>query len=272
MILCLKELQIKMSLQLFHKVPTGAIKRRFDEQNQPLFKRADLGKYVDIENIKLNFKDFPSHYTRLKSGLKGGGLTPSLGRTKNPHDIFINLDGSIEMIVRSKNPKAVALVKWLTKNVIEKIQEVHHQAIDEEDAATALLNDDLKNREYENVGLQGEIRAKNQQIAAWQRRYVGYLSDEDKNNGISIIAKNNDEAEYPYISICGQHGYRRHKARVLLTRNKGSTLFADGDTAYAIVTYNFWQEHRLIVVDPNRPRHFRLDTINQEQLLALNDT
>ena len=83
------------------------------------------------------------------------------------------------MIVRSKNPKAVALVKWLTKNFIEKIQEEHHQAIDEEDAAIALLNDDLKIRECENVGLQGEIRVKDQQIAAWQRRYVGYLSDEE---------------------------------------------------------------------------------------------
>ena len=153
-----------------------------------------------------------------------------------------------------------------------KIQEEHQQAIEEKDAAIVLLNDDLKNREYENVGLQGEIRAKDQQIAALQRRYLGYLPNEDKSNGISIIAKNNDEAEYPYISICGQHGYRRHKVRVLLTRNKGSTLFADGDTPNAIVTYNFWQEHRLIVVDPNRPRHFRLDTISQEKLLALNDT
>ena len=103
------------------------------------------------------------------------------------------------------------------------------------------------------MGLKGEIRAKNQQIAALQKSYVGYLSDEDKNNGTSIIAKNDDEAEYLYISICEQHGYRRHKVRVLLTRNKGSTLFADGDTPNAIVTYNFWQEHRLIVVHPNRP-------------------
>ena len=59
---------------------------------------------------------------------------------------------------------------------------------------------------------------------------------------------------------------------MLLTRNKGSTQFADGDTPNAIATYNFWREDRLIVVDPNRPRHFRLDTIGQEQLLALNDT
>ena len=59
---------------------------------------------------------------------------------------------------------------------------------------------------------------------------------------------------------------------MLLTRNMGSPLFADGDTLNVIVTYNFWREHRLMVVDPNRPRHFRLETINQEQLLALNDT
>ena len=91
-----------------------------------------------------------------------------------------------------------------------------------------MLNDDLKNCEYKNVGLQGEIRAKDQKIAALQRRFVGYLSktEEDKNNGISILAKSNYEAGYPHISICGQHGYRRNKVK------------ADGDTPNAIVTYN----------------------------------
>ena len=67
-----------------------------------------------------------------------------------------------------------------------------------------MLNDDLKNHEYENVGLHGEIKAKDQQITALQKRYVGYLSDEDENNGTNIIAKNNEEEEYPYISTCGQ--------------------------------------------------------------------
>ena len=193
------------------------------------------------------------------------------------HDIFISLTGALYVIVNSPKDKGKALKKHIPKDIlprgfdarIEEIQERHREAIEEKDATIALLNDDLKNREYENVGLQGEIRAKDQQIAALQRRYVGYLSGEDKNNGISIIVKNNEEEEYPYIPICGQHGYRRHKVKVLLTRNKGSTLFADGDTSNAIVTYNFWREHRLIAVDPNRPGHFRLDMINQEQLLVL---
>ena len=55
------------------------------------------------------------------------------------------------------------------------MKEKHRQAIEEKDATIALLNGDLKNCEYENVGLQGEALAKDQQIAALQRRYVGYL-------------------------------------------------------------------------------------------------
>ena len=43
---------------------------------------------------------------------------------------------------------------------IEEIQENHRQAIEEKDATIALLNDDLRNCECENLGLQGEIRAK----------------------------------------------------------------------------------------------------------------
>ena len=94
-----------MSHELFHKVPAGAIETLFDDQNQPLFKRADLGKYLGIEGIRHNFKDFPSHYTRLRSDLEAGVRFSTLGRQKNPHNIFINLNGSIGMAVRSKKPE-----------------------------------------------------------------------------------------------------------------------------------------------------------------------
>ena len=88
-----------MSLELFHEVPAGVIETLFDEQNQPLFKRADLRKYLGIRNIGNNFKDFPSHYTRPRLEIEAEDLTAPLGRPKNPHDIFIYLDGSIEMAV-----------------------------------------------------------------------------------------------------------------------------------------------------------------------------
>ena len=94
---------------------------------------------------------------------------------------------------------------------------------------------------------------------------------EDKDNGISIIAISNEE-EYPYISLSGPSCYRRHKTRVLLIRNQGSAFYADGDKPNAIIMFNFWREHGLIIVNPDRPRHFSLDMINQEQLLDLNYT
>ena len=65
---------------------------------------------------------------------------------------------------------------------------------------------------------------------------------------------------------------KRHKTQVLLAHNQGSTLFAEVDTPIVIVTYNFWKVHRMIVFDPSRSRHFRLDATNREQLFAINIT
>ena len=196
---------------------------------------------------------------------------------QNKTDKFLSVFGVMYVIVNSRKDKGKALKEHILKDIvprgfdarIKEIQKKHRQAIEEKDVAVGLLADDLQDRDnqiqaihYENVGLQGKIREKDQHIDVLKRDYVGYLSDKDKNNGISIIAKNNEEEEYSYISICGKHGYKRHKVRVLLARNQCSTLFADGDTPNAIVTYNFQREHELTRVDPGRPRNFRLDMIN----------
>ena len=125
--------------------------------------------------------------------------------------------------------------------------------------------------QHETVGLQGKIQVKGQQMVALQSCIMGYLENKDKNNGTAIFAKSNEEAEYPNTSICGQHSYSRHKTRVYMARNQGSTLFTDGNTSNAIETCNFWGEHRLIVVHLNPPTHFRIDVINCEQPLNLNN-
>ena len=116
----LKRTKIKMSLELFHEVLAGAIETLFDEQNHLLFTRADLGKCLGIRNIGDNFKDFPSHYARPRSEVEAGGLTAPLGRTKNPHDIFINLDGSIEMAVRSRKTKGNCFSKMADQEQCRK--------------------------------------------------------------------------------------------------------------------------------------------------------
>ena len=236
-----------MSLELFHEVPAGAIETLFNEQNQLLFKRADLGKYLGIDDIRHNFRDFPSHYNHLRSDIEGGGLAPTLGRTKNPHDIFINLDGSIEMAVLSKKLKAVALVKWLSKKGVEKIQEEHQQAItdhdnqiqalesrneknkhkilklnedhqqsiEEKDATITLLNDDLKNREHDNVALQAQRDVYKEQLQKCQdiitrpkKRHIPHAKDPGKDNIVMIIEKNTTPEEDEF------YGYSYYVARI----------------------------------------------------------
>ena len=74
--------------------------------------------------------------------------------------------------------------------------------------------------------MEGEIRAKDQELAVLRQRHVLLLENEEKNYGITIIAKNDESTEYPFISLCGQHGYRRQKKRMVLLENPEMTEFA----------------------------------------------
>ena len=89
----------------------GSIETLFDEQNQPLFKRADLGKYLGIRNIRDNFKEFSWHHARSRSLIEGIVPYGTLGRTKNDHNIYINLDSAIEIAVRSIKTQGNCLSK-----------------------------------------------------------------------------------------------------------------------------------------------------------------
>ena len=90
-----------MSLALFNAVPAGAKETVFDDQNQPWFKRADLGRYLGIVKVK-NSMHIPSHFMCKRQDIKGVLLVP-LEKCKNPHDTFVNLDGAIYIATNSKN-------------------------------------------------------------------------------------------------------------------------------------------------------------------------
>ena len=131
--------------------------------------------------------------------------------------MFVDLDAALEIVVRSRKPKAVELVKWLNRKGVEKVAEEHQKAIDEKDMQIALLDDDLagsqdlvRQLEYTNTEFQGEIRAKDQEIARRERenamlreRYVDHCQNSGKNNVVMIARKHTCEDddkhfEYPY--------------------------------------------------------------------------
>ena len=67
------------------------------------------------------------------------------------------MDSAIEIVVHSKKPRAVALVKWLTKKGVEKIKEEHQQAITGRDNQIQAL-------EFRNEEHQQEILRLNEDI------------------------------------------------------------------------------------------------------------
>ena len=86
--------------------------------------------------------------------------------TDVPQDdaILLKEPGLYCFLLRCKMPGVEPFMEWAVEAVLPRDVRELTSVIEEKVAAIALFNDDLKNREYENVGSQGEMRAKDQQI------------------------------------------------------------------------------------------------------------
>ena len=94
-----------MSITLFNAVPAGAIEILSDATGAPHFKRADLGRFLGIVDVRHNFKNIATK-SRSEIAVRGGGCTPSLLQSQNDHDAFVDLEAALEIVVRSRKPKA----------------------------------------------------------------------------------------------------------------------------------------------------------------------
>ena len=86
--------------------------------------------------------------------------------TDVPQDdaILLKEPGLYCFLLRCKMPGVEPFMEWAVETVLPRDVRELTSVIEEKVAAIALFNNDLKNREYENVGSQGEMRAKDQQI------------------------------------------------------------------------------------------------------------
>ena len=132
-----------------------------ESEEQNWFKRTHVRNFFGIENIQTSLNDL-----KKCEKLTRHELVPTLSSTsgwsgpkdqQNKTDKFLSVFGIMYVIVNSRKDKGKALKEHILKDIvphgfdarIEKIKEKHRQAIEEKDAALALLNDDLQNREYE---------------------------------------------------------------------------------------------------------------------------
>jgi len=188
----------------------------------------------------------------------------------------------LEIVVRSRKPKAVELTKWLAHKGVEKVaedrlaaqQEQHQKAIDEKDTQLALLNDNLTEYqkavvalEQDNVALEQDNVELQTEVERLTQRAVPHLEDPKKDNGMVIIQKNNGDP-YPYLAICGQQGYVAQKIQNKLVDYPNGQIVVLAETPNAIVHYNWLRERGCIVANPDRVRHFMLGENYSHQRLA----
>ena len=213
----------------------------------------------------------PSHFMCKRQDIEGDCCTVSLGKRKNPHDAFVNLDGAIYIATNSKKEKAATLISWLVKKGVEKLQEEHQIQIEEKDAAIALLNDDLEDVSKQLVDLEHKDCELQNEVERLQEWCVPYLQDTLKDNGMVVIQKNNSD-EYPYVAICGQQGYVAQKIQNKLTDYPNDQLVVLDETPNAIVHYNWLRERGCIIANPDCVRHFRLgEHYTHKQLMKLQE-
>ena len=136
------------------------------------------------------------------------------------------------------------------------MKEDYQQAIEEKDTALALLNDDLKNREHDNVALQAQRDVYKDQLQKCQdiiihlkKRYVPHAKDPGKDNIVMIIEKNTtpEEDEYPYYVSRIQRRFFNTKKRWFKAQYPNhSPVMEELNNANGIHAFNRFEEEGFV--------------------------
>ena len=99
-----------MSLSLFNAIsPRGsAVEVLTDATGAPRFKRADLGRFLGIVDMRHTFEKIATK-SRLELSEPGACGAPTLLQGQNDHDAFVDLEGALG--VRGCSSKKVRLCK-----------------------------------------------------------------------------------------------------------------------------------------------------------------
>ena len=140
-----------MSVSLFNAVPAGSIEVLTDANNAPHFKRADLGRFLGIVDVKATYRDTSTISRKLlssrgikisRSGMCGGG--------KNPHDAFVDQETAMMIITRSNKPKAAEILEKMGSNIYQ------HKYVRKETTTMSHIQDAFKGEEMiDQYGVDG---------------------------------------------------------------------------------------------------------------------
>ena len=192
------------------------------------------------------------------------------------YNLYINEEGMHELVFSSQQQKAKAFRKYccnemfprIRKQLVDKMQEDHQQAITDR-------NNRVQAIEYENVGLQGEIKAKDQQIEASQHkiaepveRYVDHCRSPSRDNIVIIVRKhttpeNDKYHNLPYYIARIQRRKRYVKLQWLERHFPDYEVIVEIGNPNSIHAFNRFEEEGHV---ERKFNHFRLIDLTRDNL------
>ena len=151
---------------------------------------------------------------------------------------------------------------------ILRLNDEHKQAVEEKDAVIALFNDDIQNREYENVALQAQRDVYQAQVRDLIIHcHVPRAKDPGKDNIVMIIEKNTAPKEDEFYEC--PYYIARIQRRFISTKRRyphHRLIIEELDNANSIHAFNRFEEKRHV---QRFQCHFRLVDIPRDALYAL---
>ena len=183
-------------------------------------------------------------------------------------------------LMRCKRPEAEPFMEWVCEEVLPRevrklvaVVEEKQRAIDGRDMYIARLDDDLKQSqeharqiEYNNTGLQGEIRAKDQEIHRRREEVQDLIANrhvprrQGIDNVLCFVDKKSDDKHQFYVIRCQRKALETHK-RCLRNRYPDMIILEECDDANAV---HRWCRFKGETIEDFHRNHFNLDEEGRE--------
>ena len=183
-------------------------------------------------------------------------------------------------LMRCKRPEAEPFMEWVCEEVLPRevrklvaVVEEKQRAIDGRDMYIARLDDDLKQSqeharqiEYNNTGLQGEIRAKDQEIHRRREEVQDLVANrhvprrQGIDNVLCFVDKKSDDKHQFYVIRCQRKALETHK-RCLRNRYPDMIILEECDDANAV---HRWCRFKGETIEDFHRNHFNLDEEGRE--------
>lgn len=190
-----------------------------------------------------------------------------------PSEYFLNEQGMYEWVFGSQQPKAKAFRNYCCNKLFPQIRQQlqkqkdknHQQAITERDTRIRAI-------EHDNMGLQGEIRAKDQEIVRRQEEIRDLIANRYVPRSASIdtvlcfIDKGEPDEEHQYYVIrCQQRSLEKHK-KMLKNRYPDMVVLDQCDDPNSV---HSWCRFRKDIIEDFYKNHFNLTEEAKDTLEAV---